>query len=267
MACKIAPVFFVSLPTTKVKKNNETSHGSRRNKTWNLNSFPHFFKGLFFSILAHKTSPGFQVNPKAIGRQVEKKKMIGSRGDLTILRPFVLASDLFLFIRCKVILDVEGFANLLRRFSFDHIRNRLTTNVKKGLDIEIIRGKNYFEQHFLVNLHELLIPFVDIGRLLPAIGVIVGLSRGITLVMLAPLDNLLQNVFIDVRNRYSLSYFTNILKHVLDQNGTLSHGFLHGDRSLIGAEKLDLGHLDNLTYQIVCSEKVYRCVLGGEECV
>ena len=99
-------------------------------------------------------------------------------------------------------------------------------------------------------MHELLVPFIDIGRFLAAIGIIVGLGRGVALVMLAPLDNLLQNVFVDlrgrvltencirmtamglaagtayVRNRDSLGDFTNILKHILDQNRTFSHGFL-----------------------------------------
>lgn len=99
-------------------------------------------------------------------------------------------------------------------------------------------------------MHELLVPFIDIRRFLAAIGIIVGLGRGVALVMLAPLDNLLQNVFVDlrgrvltenctrmtamglaagtayVRNRDSLGDFTNILKHILDQNRTFSHGFL-----------------------------------------
>jgi len=44
-----------------------------------------------------------------------------------------------------------------------------------------------------------LVPLVDIGRFLAAIGIIIGLGRGVALVMLAPLDNLLQNVFVDLR--------------------------------------------------------------------
>lgn len=47
------------------------------------------------------------------------------------------------------------------------------------------------EQHFLVNLHELLVPLVDIGGLLARIGVIIGGSRRVITVVSAPLNNLL----------------------------------------------------------------------------
>jgi hypothetical protein len=50
----------------------------------------------------------------------------------------------------------------------------------------------------LVDLHELLVPLLDIGRLLTGVGVIVGSGLGIVLVMFAPLDNLLEDGLIDL---------------------------------------------------------------------
>lgn len=46
------------------------------------------------------------------------------------------------------------------------------------------------EEHFLVDLHELLIPLVDIGRLLAIIGLVLVRGRGVVTVVLTPLDNL-----------------------------------------------------------------------------
>ena len=46
------------------------------------------------------------------------------------------------------------------------------------------------KEHLLVDLHELLIPLFDVGGALPRVGVI--------LVMLAPLDNLLEDGFVDL---------------------------------------------------------------------
>lgn len=48
------------------------------------------------------------------------------------------------------------------------------------------------EQHFLVDLHELLIPLINIGGLLAVVGFVL-VSRGrIVAVVLAPLDDLAQ---------------------------------------------------------------------------
>lgn len=48
----------------------------------------------------------------------------------TILGPLVLAADLILFLRGKVVCDVERFADLLWRLSLDHVGDRLASNVK-----------------------------------------------------------------------------------------------------------------------------------------
>lgn len=58
--------------------------------------------------------------------------------------------------------------------------------------------KNDLEQHLLVNLHELLVPLLDIGGLLAGVGVIIGGGRRVELVMVAPLDNLLEDGLVDL---------------------------------------------------------------------
>lgn len=62
-------------------------------------------------------------------------------------------------------------------------------------------GRTYeddLEQHLLIDLHELLVPLLDVSSLLAAIGVIVLGSGGVVLVMLAPLNDLLEDLFIDL---------------------------------------------------------------------
>ena len=57
-----------------------------------------------------------------------------------LLGPFVLAADLIFLLRCEVVLDVESFADLLWRFSLDHVCYRLAANVKESFNIEIVGG-------------------------------------------------------------------------------------------------------------------------------
>jgi hypothetical protein len=54
------------------------------------------------------------------------------------------------------------------------------------------------EQHLLIDLHEFLVPLLDISGLLAGIGVVVSGGRGVVLVMLAPLNNLLKNRLINL---------------------------------------------------------------------
>lgn len=53
------------------------------------------------------------------------------------------------------------------------------------------------EQHLLINLHELLVPLVDIGGLATGIIVVMG-ARGVVLMVVAPLNNLVQDRRIDL---------------------------------------------------------------------
>jgi hypothetical protein len=61
-----------------------------------------------------------------------------------------------------------------------------------------VTHKDNLEQHLLIDLHEFLVPLLDISGLLAGIGVVISGGRGIVLVMLAPLNNLLENRLIDL---------------------------------------------------------------------
>jgi hypothetical protein len=50
----------------------------------------------------------------------------------------------------------------------------------------------------LVDLHKLLIPFLDVGGLLPSIGLLVGGLYRVVAVVLAPLDDLLENGLVNL---------------------------------------------------------------------
>lgn len=58
-------------------------------------------------------------------------------------------------------------------------------------------NQNDLEQHFLVNLHELLVPLVDIGRLAARVIVVAG-AGGVVLVVGAPFNDLFQDGFVDL---------------------------------------------------------------------
>jgi hypothetical protein len=143
---------------------------------------------------------------------------------LAVLSPLILPTDLLLLLRGEVIGDVERLPDLLGGLALDHVRNGLAANVKEGLDVEIVGSENDLEQHLLVDLHEFLVPFLNIGGLLAGIGVIIGSGWGVILVVLAPLNNLLEDRLIDVRNGDGRAHgsITKILNHVLDEHGALS---------------------------------------------
>lgn len=53
------------------------------------------------------------------------------------------------------------------------------------------------KQHLLVNLHKLLVPLINVGGL-AAVVVIIGGALGVVLVVLAPLDDLLEDGLVDL---------------------------------------------------------------------
>ena len=60
--------------------------------------------------------------------------------------------------------------------------------------------QNDLEEHLLVNLHEFLVPFLDVSGLLARVGIIVLGGLGIVLVVLAPFNDLLKDRLIDLRS-------------------------------------------------------------------
>jgi hypothetical protein len=118
---------------------------------------------------------------------------------LAVLGPLVLAADLVLFLGSEVVLDVEGFADLLGRLALDHVRDGLAADVEERLDIHVVGGKDDFEEHLLVNLHEFLVPLLDIRGLLAGVGIVVLGGRRVVLVLGAPLEDLLEDVLRDLK--------------------------------------------------------------------
>lgn len=59
-------------------------------------------------------------------------------GNLSVLGPFILTADLLLLLGGEVIGDVECLADLVGRFSLNHISDGLAADVKKGLDIKVV---------------------------------------------------------------------------------------------------------------------------------
>lgn len=126
---------------------------------------------------------------------------VGMGGDyhcLAVLGPLVLAADLVLLLGSEVVLDVEGFADLLRRLSLDHVCDGLAADVKEGLDVHVVGSEDDLEEHLLVDLHELLVPLLNVGGLLAGVGIVVLGGSGVVLVLGAPLEHLLENVLGDL---------------------------------------------------------------------
>ena len=96
-------------------------------------------------------------------------------------------------------------ANLLGRLALDHVGNGLAADVEKSFDIHVIGGKDDLEKHLLVDLHELLVPILNVGSLLAGVGVVILGRGGIALVVSAPLENLFEDGFGDLAEAVSVS--------------------------------------------------------------
>lgn len=189
------------------------------------------------------------------------EKVREAHAHLAVLGPLVLAADLVLLFGSEVILDVEGLADLVGRLALDHVGDRLAAYVKESLDVEVVGGKDNLEQHLLVDLHELLVPLINVGRLLARVGIVVLGGGGVLAVVLAPLEDLLHDRFVDLcsisvsglsyaRAAVKFTYVgngdgllvvdTEILQQVLDQDGALGNIAIHGDLSVVGCGKLNL---------------------------
>jgi len=71
---------------------------------------------------------------------------------LSLLAPLVLLSHLCLLLRGEVVGDIEGLSYLLGGLPLDHAGHGGTGEVKKGLDVHVVGGKDELEEDLLVDL-------------------------------------------------------------------------------------------------------------------
>ena len=81
-------------------------------------------------------------------------------------------------------------------------------------------NQNDLEEHLLVDLHELLIPLLDIRGLLAGIGLLVGRLDGVVAVVLAPLDDLLQDSLVHL-------YYEDLAGVLQDERLVLVRTYVH----------------------------------------
>lgn len=55
-----------------------------------------------------------------------------------LFSPLVFAADLILLLGGEVVLDIEGLTDFLGRFALDHVGDGLATDVKQGLNVEVV---------------------------------------------------------------------------------------------------------------------------------
>lgn len=78
-----------------------------------------------------------------------------------------------LLLGVEVLLDVGSLANLLERQVSKHDCDGLAAGVKEAFDIHVVGSLNDLKQHLLVNLHEPLVPLIDISGLLVGISILI----------------------------------------------------------------------------------------------
>jgi hypothetical protein len=139
---------------------------------------------------------------------------------------------LVLLLGGEVIRDIESLSDLLGWLALDHICNSLTSNIQERFNVKIVgclwcefsassgleerldTYENDLKKHLLINLHELLIPLLDISSLLP--GVIIGGNMRIGLVVLAPFEDLSKDALVDLH--VSKVRFGELLKVVVGES-------------------------------------------------
>ena len=167
---------------------------------------------------------------------------------LPVLSPLVLTANLLLLLRREVVLNIERLANLLRALPLDHVRDRLAPNIQQRLDVEVVRREDDLKQHLLVDLHELLIPLLDVGGLAAGrrghgVGVVgVGVLEGVVAVVLAPFQHLLQDDLVHVGDGDVLfggAFGAEVFEHVFDEGGALGDLAVDGDFGVVVGDEGD----------------------------
>jgi hypothetical protein len=79
-------------------------------------------------------------------------------------------------------------ANPSLRLALDHVCDGLAADADEDIHVHVVGGQDDLEQYLLVDLHELLVPLLDVCGLLARVGVIVLGGRRVVPVLRAPLE-------------------------------------------------------------------------------
>ena len=117
---------------------------------------------------------------------------------LTFFAPFVLLADLGLLLGAKVVGDVEGAADLLGGLALDHGGDGGAREVEEGLDVHVVGGEDELEEEDLLDVDEVGVPLLDDLGHDGGLEGLLDLGHGLGLVVLAEVDDLLEDGGLDV---------------------------------------------------------------------
>jgi hypothetical protein len=129
----------------------------------------------------------------------------------SLLAPFVLLSDLRLLFWRKVVADVKGGSDFLRRLSLDHAGDGRTGQIQQGLDVHVIGRQDEFKENDLFDIAKVGIPLLDhVGHVLALQGLF-DFRHGIFLVVLTKFNHLLKDRGLDVGQGDFVGVFVSVL--------------------------------------------------------
>lgn len=120
---------------------------------------------------------------------------------LRVLTPLVLLADLRFLLRRKVVGNVESGSNLFGRLALDHTGDRGTGQVEERLDIHVVGREDELKEENLLKVDKVGIPLLDDVRHGLGLERLLNLGHGFLQMVLAKLNDLLQDLRLDVRER------------------------------------------------------------------
>ena len=117
---------------------------------------------------------------------------------LRLFTPLVFVAHLRFFLGRKIVLDVEGGANVLRGLSLDHARHRGTGEIQEGLDVEVVGGEDQFKEEDLFDIDKIGVPLLDHVLHVLRLEGLFDFRHGLGEVVFAELEDLLEDLRLDV---------------------------------------------------------------------
>lgn len=173
--------------------------------------------------------------------------LFASQSQPSLEGPLVLPPNFLLLLRCEVVDDVEGLADLLRSLALDHVGDRLTGQVEEPLDLQVVRSQDEVEEDRLVDFDEVLVEGLEVH--------LVGLDGGgggggvgggggcvpVQDVLLAVVDDLDEDIGADVGERDDVVGAA-VIHQVLDGLRRHGHRHIHHEHLVVGALEREVLH-------------------------